>query len=130
MGATAGHDSSADRRSVSVHFRASLPLKSSRAVAAMKLKPNQDLLMTIFAWLKIIPIRAAILLIVPLCANIVLAQTAPASSNHPWIGPREQQVKRDAGLVRDSVSTIDAAKTYSLAELIDFAQANNPETRV
>ncbi len=85
--------------------------------------------MTIFAGLKIIPTRAAVLLLVPLCADSVLAQTAPASSNHPWLGPWEQQIKRDAGLVRDSVSGIDAAKTYSLAELIDLAQANNPETR-
>ena len=85
--------------------------------------------MCIFAWLKIITTRAAILLLVPLCADCVLAQTAPASSNHPWLGPLEQQIKRDAGLVRDSVSGIDRSKTYSLAELIDFAQANNPETR-
>ena len=85
--------------------------------------------MCIFAWLKTMTTRAAVLLLVTLCAHGVLAQTAPASSNHPWLGPWEQQIKRDAGMVRDSVSTIDASKTYSLAELIDFAQANNPETR-
>jgi outer membrane protein len=85
--------------------------------------------MTIFAWLKIIPTRAAILLLVPLCANSVLAQTAPASPNRQWLGPWEQRIKRDAELLRDSVFSIDPARTYSLAELIDFAQANNPETR-
>src|SRR6266404_209672 len=85
--------------------------------------------MCIFAWLKIFTTRAAVLLLVPLCAHSVVAQTAPASSNRPWLGPLEQQIKRDAGLVRDSVSAIDTAKTYSLAELIDLAQANNPETR-
>src|SRR6185503_14368742 len=113
---------------VSVLFRASFPCKSARGGVEVQ-KPNFDLLMRIFTWLKIIPTRAAILLLVPLCADSVLAQTAPASSNHPWLGPLEQQIKRDAGLVRDSVSTIDAAKIYSLAELIDFAQGNNPETR-
>jgi outer membrane protein len=85
--------------------------------------------MTIVEWLKIVPIRAAILLLVLFYATRVFAQDAPDSPNRQWLGPGEQQIKRDAEIFHDSNFSIEQAKTYSLAELIDFAQAHNPETR-
>ncbi len=87
-------------------------------------------MVTSFAWLKVFPRYAAILLLISLHANGVGAQSAPPSPSRQWLGPGEQQIKHDAELFRDSGLGIDSAKSYSLAELIDFAQANNPETRV
>jgi outer membrane protein TolC len=86
--------------------------------------------MSVFARLKIIPTHAAILLLVTLHANSIFAQTAPACPNRQWSGPGERQIKRDAELICDSRLNIDPTRIYSLAELIDFAQSNNPETRL
>ena len=86
--------------------------------------------MPIFAWLKIIPTRTAILFLALLCAKSVFAQYAPASPERPWHAPGEQQIKVDAKRFPDSGFSIDPTKAYSLAELIDLAQTHNPETRV
>jgi outer membrane protein len=83
----------------------------------------------ILAWPKIVPTRAIILLLVLFYANTVFAQDAPDSPYRQWIGPGEQQIKRDAELFNDARFSVDPAKPYSLAELIDFAQEHNPETR-
>jgi len=85
--------------------------------------------MALLGWLKIIPTRAAILLLVLFYANSFFAQDAPASPYRQWHGPGEQQIKRDAELFNDSRLSVDPDKPYSLAELIDFAQEHNPETR-
>ena len=63
-------------------------------------------------------------------ANCVLAQSAPVSPDHPWHGLGEQRIEADAHRLPDTRFSIDAAKTYSLAELIDLAESHNPETRV
>jgi outer membrane protein len=65
-----------------------------------------------------------------LIANYVLAQSAPVSPDHPWHGPGEQRIEADAQKVPDTRYSIDPAKPYSLAELIDLAESHNPETRV
>src|SRR5882724_933493 len=80
-------------------------------------------------WLKVFPVYAAILLLISLHANGVCAQSAPPSPSRQWLGPGEQQMKRDAERFRASNPSIDGAQIYSLAELIDFAQSHNPETR-
>jgi outer membrane protein len=82
-----------------------------------------------FAWLKVSPLYAAILLLMFVHSNIIRAQNAPPSPERQWLGPGEQQIKRDAERFQDSNPSIDSAKIYSLAELIDFAQSHNPETR-
>jgi outer membrane protein len=71
-----------------------------------------------------------ILLLVLLCANSGFAQNAPASSDRPWLAPEEERISGDAKHLRHSRLSIDPAKIYSLAELIDLAQAHNPETSV
>src|ERR1700741_4059877 len=81
------------------------------------------------AWLKVSPRYAAIVLLMFVHSNILRAQNAPPSPQRQWIGPDEQQIKRDAERFQASNPRIDSAKIYSLAELIDFAQSHNPETR-
>src|SRR5271154_805596 len=57
-------------------------------------------------------------------------QVAPASPDHPWHSSEEREFTREAGSFRYPAFPMDPAKTYSLAELIDLAEAQNPETRV
>ena len=57
------------------------------------------------------------------------AQTAPASPEHPWHGAAELNMQAYVKNVTDSRFTLDQSKTYSLAELIDLAEAHNPATR-
>ena len=76
------------------------------------------------------PTRGAILLFLILCARSVFSQTAPASPDRPWHAPQEQEIERDAKNVRSHMFSIDPARTYSLPELIDLAEAHNPETRL
>ena len=62
-------------------------------------------------------------------SSITYAQNAPPFPERQWLGPGEQQIKRDAERFRDSHPSTDSAKIYSLGELIDFAESHNPETR-
>jgi outer membrane protein len=64
-----------------------------------------------------------------LLASSAPAQTAPASPEQPWHGSAELKMQAYAKNVTDSKFTVDQSKTYSLAELIDLAQAHNPATR-
>jgi outer membrane protein len=57
-----------------------------------------------------------------------LTQQAPASPEHPWRYSAQQQ-PRDTERFSESASFVDASHTYSLVELIDLAEAHNPETR-
>jgi outer membrane protein len=64
-----------------------------------------------------------------LLASSVLSQSVPASPEHPWHGTAELNMQAYATNFTDSRFTLDQSKTYSLAELIDLAQAHNPATR-
>src|ERR1700739_3065900 len=59
-----------------------------------------------------------------------LAQTAPVSWNHPWHSPEEQQFAQEAFAEHVRELPDNPVKTYSLAELVDVAESNNPETGV
>jgi outer membrane protein TolC len=74
--------------------------------------------------------RATILLFLLSYAGRALAQSAPGFPSHPWHSAEEQRVEADARTFHDSRFNIDPTKTYSLAELVDLAEAHNPETRV
>ena len=52
------------------------------------------------------------------------------SPDHPWHTSTEISIEADARNIPDSRFVIDSAKTYSLSELIDLAEAHNPATRV
>ncbi len=57
-------------------------------------------------------------------------QRAPASPDHPWHSHEEQELGREGESLQTVASPVDPAKTYTLADLIDLAETQNPETRV
>src|SRR5215472_19194843 len=59
-----------------------------------------------------------------------LAQSPPRAADRPWHSDDEQQIKRDARRFGPPAFRIEPDRTYSLAELVDLAEAHNPETRV
>src|SRR6516162_1927598 len=65
-----------------------------------------------------------------LCAGRVAAQSAPYSPDRPWHVPQETKIESEAKSLSNYRFGIDTAKTYSLAELIDFAETHNPQTRL
>src|ERR1700678_3365602 len=60
----------------------------------------------------------------------MFAQSPPTSPDRPWHSPDERRIVNEGSSFRQSTFRIDSDKTYSLAELIDLAEAHNPETRV
>lgn len=70
------------------------------------------------------------LVLVAAVRGCALAQSAPGFPSRPWHAAEEQRVEADARNFHDSRFNIDPTKTYSLAELLDLAEAHNPETRV
>jgi outer membrane protein len=58
------------------------------------------------------------------------AQSPPASPDRPWHTSDERQIINDGRRVPRPALPIEPNKAYSLAELIDLAEAHNPETRV
>jgi outer membrane protein TolC len=69
-----------------------------------------------------------ILFVILQCASCALGQSAPSSSDHAWHGSEEKQIEADARRFGEARVTIEPDKTYSLVELIDFAETHNPET--
>jgi len=64
-----------------------------------------------------------------LLTETVPAQSAPVSPDHAWHAVVEEKMASDARGLQDFRLSIDGQKTYSLAELIDLAEAHNPATR-
>jgi len=60
----------------------------------------------------------------------VFAQSPPPSPDRPWHSADERQIVSEGRRFRQSGFRIESDKAYSLAELIDLAEAHNPETRV
>jgi outer membrane protein len=56
-------------------------------------------------------------------------QQAPASPDHPWHSYEAQEFAGEVRMLRNSASAIDTTNLYSLPELIDLAEMQNPETR-
>ena len=75
-------------------------------------------------------LMTTIVLITVQTASSALAQTATRSPDHPWHGPMEREIEANANGVRESRFSIDQAKTYTLAEMVDLAESHNPEMRV
>lgn len=63
-----------------------------------------------------------------LCAGHGVCQQAPGSPNRPWHSWEEREFRSEA-ITLSATFPIDPARTYSLAELIDLAEMQNPETR-
>lgn len=74
--------------------------------------------------------RTAIVSLTFLYARSALAQSAPAAPDRPWHGIGMQEIQADAKQFRDPRFSVDGIRMYSLPELIDLAEAHNPETRI
>jgi len=83
-------------------------------------------------WLGIVgnPLPIATLFVLLLFARCALGQSAPVSPDQPWHASAERKIEADAKHLRDSRFNVDPGKTYSLAELVNLAEAHNPETRL
>src|SRR6267143_3812438 len=83
-------------------------------------------------WLGIVGnlLPTAVLFVLLLFASRALGQSAPVSPDQPWHASDERKIEADAKNLRDSRFNIDPGKTYSLAELVNLAEAHNPETRL
>ena len=75
-------------------------------------------------WNRTIPL-VNLMAVIPL-----FAQSPPPSPDRPWHSPDERQIASEGNRIRQSAFRIESDKTYSLAELINLAEAHNPETRV
>src|SRR5215472_8526112 len=76
------------------------------------------------------PIRIAVLILFSTNVDWSFAQAAPDSADRPWRSGAGQQIARDVLRFRDSRLNIDPSRIYTLAELVDFAEAHHPLTRV
>src|SRR5690242_11008661 len=75
-------------------------------------------------------VRTGITLVLLTATSRVFAQSPPVSSDRPWHSFEERQIMSDLRHLQPSGLRIEVDRTYSLAELIDLAEAHNPETRV
>jgi outer membrane protein len=76
------------------------------------------------------PARTTIPLVILMAAIPVFAQTPPVSPDRPWHTADERRITNDEKRLRQPMFPIEPDKAYSLPELIDLAEAHNPETRV
>ena len=74
------------------------------------------------------PSRMTILLL--LTAVPVFGQGAPSTPEWPWHSAEHGKLAREVQRSGQSSFAIDPDKIYSLAELVDLAEAHNPQTRV
>ena len=66
-----------------------------------------------------------LLLVIP-----VYGQKAPPTPEKAWPVPADSQLRAEIAQSGAARETLDPAKLYTLAELIDIAERNNPETRI
>src|SRR5215469_3677880 len=75
------------------------------------------------------PKRTFIMLCVLTAEGNVLGQRAPSAPNHPWdASTGKQHLTLPQSL--PIPPALDSAKTYTLSELVNIAESNNPDTRV
>ena len=65
-----------------------------------------------------------------LCPAPGRAQAAPPSPDRVFHSKSERDLAQELAAHHNAANPIDAAKVYTLADLIDIAQSQNPETRV
>jgi hypothetical protein len=58
------------------------------------------------------------------------SQNVPPALNAPWHSPQAEFTELDAKQILSKDFAVDLSKTYSLGELIDLAEAHNPETHL
>ena len=72
----------------------------------------------------------AIAILATACCARALAQSAPPAPDKVWHSKAEPGLDHALAARPEAKYDIDAAKVYTLAELIDLAEQHNPETRV
>lgn len=76
-------------------------------------------------------LRATIVVPVVCIASLsASAQSAPPVPDKAWHDRAEEGLTRQISTLPDTKYPVDAAKVYTLAELIDLAEQHNPETRL
>src|SRR6267142_2576560 len=75
-------------------------------------------------------VRTARNIVVLAAISRLFAQSPPVSSARPWHSSEQQEAMRDVQRLSPPTVRIEPGKIYSPAELIDLAEAHNPETRV
>src|SRR5271165_5814544 len=73
--------------------------------------------------------RTGMMLCMLVAGGTVWAQSAPPAPDHPWDSTVVKQPFKLPPQVGLAVA-MDPAKLYTLPELIDIAEHNNPDTRV
>ena len=63
-----------------------------------------------------------------IAAAPVFGQNPPSAPDRPWHSPEEGAISSDARRFGAHGFSVRGDKIYSLAELIDLAEAHNPET--
>ena len=71
-----------------------------------------------------------LLLVTAANSKIASPQNAPPTPDRSWPFAAAREIREQAKALRGSRLPFDATKLYSLAELVDFAERNNPETQV
>src|SRR4029077_20226944 len=62
--------------------------------------------------------------------KLLWAQTVPVTPDRPWHGAQEASLASELRQYTQTNVAPDAGKTYNLADLVDFAEQHNPQTRV
>src|SRR5215468_1407613 len=62
-------------------------------------------------------------------ATLLAAQIIPPSPERPWHSGLERQVESSLGRLKSQQAGFEPDRVYSLAELVAFAEAHNPQTR-
>ena len=75
-------------------------------------------------------IRTIGLILLLINADRSFAQAAPGSPDRPWRSGAGQQVAADVLRLRGPSLKVYPSRIYTLSELVDFAEAHNPLTRV
>lgn len=76
--------------------------------------------------LQVIATLLVALLHIPRC----FAQNLPATADKPWYSTQENQFARRIEKYPEPTYTLEPGKTYTLVELVDLAERQNPDTRV
>jgi outer membrane protein len=106
----------------SSHMRNRLSHSDWPPIVCARIRPSQET--------TIVGLAPASLCLAMVLVSSAIAQSAPVSWNRPWHSSEEQQFVREATAEHIHELPDNSVKTHSLAELIDLAESNNPETRV
>jgi outer membrane protein len=74
--------------------------------------------------------RTVVTIVLSTASTSIVAQSSPPSPDRPWHSSEERQISTEGQRSHLPAPRIESDRVYSLAELTDLAESNNPETRV